>query len=140
MPTLALALLFKTRRKNKDNKIRQYFLILYQGLTPQCFYWEFVNILRKTLILASLLLSDSLKIILASAVLITSGRIQMHLKPYKNNENNQVEFIAMTSGVVIILGTLIFTEEKKVDFIQTAVLIFTIIINAIFFIKWIQLL
>lgn len=55
MPAIALIFLFKNKKEAKSNKKRQYFLILYQGLTPQCFYWEFVNILRKALILASLL-------------------------------------------------------------------------------------
>ena len=57
-PLLALVLMFKYKGANseKGKRIFEYFLILQQGLKPDKFYWEFVNILRKILILFSLLL------------------------------------------------------------------------------------
>ena len=49
MPLIALYLLYKNHNKNEDNKVKQYFLILYQGLKPRAYYWEFVNIFLKSL-------------------------------------------------------------------------------------------
>ena len=112
MPLISIILLFRSRKEGKDNKIKQYFLILYQGLTPESFYWEFVNTLRKTLVLGSLLLPTSLKIGFAASMLIITGRIQMYIKPYKDNEYNKVEFIAIFSGTLIILSNLVYLEEK----------------------------
>ena len=140
MPTISLILLFRNRKERKDNKIKQYFLILYQGLRPQWFYWEFVNTLRKILILASLLLPNSLKVGFASIVLIISGRLQMHLKPYKEKEYNKVELLAMNSGLLIILSNLVFFEKEKVDLINTFITIFAIFINLIFILQWAYLL
>ena len=51
MPLIALYLLYKNHNKNEDNKVKQYFLILYQGLKPRAYYWEFVNIFRKVWVL-----------------------------------------------------------------------------------------
>jgi len=66
MPILSLILLFKNFNSSEDNKIKQYFLILYQGLKPKRFYWEYINTMRKILILVALLLPSSLKIALSS--------------------------------------------------------------------------
>ena len=52
MPLIALIILFKNRHNLEDWKIKKYMLILYQGLRKETFYWEFVNTLRKFVILS----------------------------------------------------------------------------------------
>ena len=140
MPVTALILLFKNIKSNEDNKIKRDLLILYQGLKLDRFYWEFINTLRKFLVLASLLLPNTLKIAWASAVLIVTGRFQMSLKPYKRDEFNDIEFLAVIAGIVIILSSLIYNEEEKVTYVNNFVFLATIILNIIFITKWIQLL
>jgi len=132
--------LIKNFNYSKDNKIKQIFLIFYQGLKPDRFYWEFANTVRKILILAALLFQDTLKVVLSSIVLIVTARIQLYLEPYTNSRNNEVELLAILSGVVTILSTLIYTEEEKVDSIHRLVLALTIYLNLIFFTKWLYLL
>jgi len=139
MPLITLVLLFRNIKK-KESKITQYFLILYQGLKPDKFYWEFVNTLRKSLVLASLLLPNNIKLIASALILFSTGRIQMALKPYKNNENNKVEFLAILAGVFTILSSLIFSSEEKVKAINTIVLVFMIIFNLNFLSQWLYLL
>mmetsp|Transcript_17918 Transcript_17918/g.15825 ORF Transcript_17918/g.15825 Transcript_17918/m.15825 type:complete len:141 (+) Transcript_17918:1009-1431(+) len=140
MPISALVLMFKYIKSKDSNKTKQYFLILYQGLKPDKFYWEFVNTLRKILILSSLLLPKETKICFASVLLIVTGRIQISLKPYKNEENNNIELFAITTGIVTILSNLVYDEEEEVAFIVTSVFIFTILLNIIFVVQWIYLL
>lgn len=41
-PTCALVLLIR-HRNTSDSKVKQYLFILYQGLKPDKFYWEFIN-------------------------------------------------------------------------------------------------
>jgi len=131
--------MFKGMRDKNDNKIKQYFLILYQGLKKDTFYWEFVNILRKFLILTALLFQNSLKIMFGTIILIGTGRLQYRLKPYKNDENNNVEMLAIIAGMFTILSSLIYGEEDEVGLINNLVLIFTIILNIIFVLQWIRL-
>ena len=52
-PIFALILLARNIKKGEHNKVKQYMLILYQGLKHEKYYWEFVNSLRKVLILMS---------------------------------------------------------------------------------------
>ena len=140
MPLITLVLLFKNRNEDKNNKIKKYFLILYQGLTPEAYYWEFVNTLRKVLVLGSLLLPTYLKIGFSSVILILTGRLQIHLKPYKDNNYNEVEFLAILSGTLIILSNLVYLEKDQIDSINNFIMIFIVLVNIIFFVQWIQLL
>jgi len=126
-------------KDKNDNKIKQYFLILYQGLKKDKFYWEFVNVLRKLLILAALLFPNSLKIMFGATVLIGTGRFQYNLKPYKIEDNNNVEMLAIVTGVFTVLSSLIYGEDEGVGFIENFVLFFTIILNIIFVLQWIRL-
>jgi len=126
-------------RDQNHNKIKQYFLILYQGLEKKVFYWEFVNVLRKSLILTALLFSNTMKIMFGAAILIITGRLQYGLRPYKNNENNNVEMLAIVAGIFTILSSLIYVEEEKVELINNMAFFFTIILNILFLIKWIRL-
>ena len=103
LPAIALVLLFKNIKKGDGNKIKQYMLILYQGLRQDRFYWEFVNTLRKVLILISLSLSLTLKVLVSIIILIISARIQLRLKPYRKSQNNDVELFAIAAGVITIL-------------------------------------
>ena len=126
-------------RNKHDNKIKQYFLILYQGLKHESFYWEFINILRKFLVLAALLFPKSLKIMFGATILVITGRIQFHLKPYKNDDNNNVEMITIITGVFTIFSSLIYEEETEVGYIENLVLVLTILLNIIFFLQWMRL-
>lgn len=51
LPLLALGIITKNRKHLEEGKVKKYFLILYQGLKPKAYYWEFVNTFRKFLIL-----------------------------------------------------------------------------------------
>ena len=51
IPMFAFYLLFKNRHNLNDIEIKRYYLMLYQGLKEDWFYWEFINTVRKLVIL-----------------------------------------------------------------------------------------
>ena len=51
IPFCAFLLLFKHRKELDVQEIKKYYLMLYQGLKPNWFYWEFMNTIRKMIIL-----------------------------------------------------------------------------------------
>jgi CDP-diglyceride synthetase len=137
-PLIAFILLWKNIKKDKkgDNKVKQYLLILYQGLKPTKFYWEFVNTLRKVLLLFILMLSDILKVMFSVLILYSTIRLQLYLKPYQNDEYNKIEILSLISGLVIVLSTLLFTSDESVQFINLCILILIILINTKFILEW----
>ena len=50
-PIIAFVILHKNRDHLDEEHIKKYYLILYQGLTREVFYWEFINTIRKVLII-----------------------------------------------------------------------------------------
>jgi len=95
-------MMYKNIRKKGDNKIKEYFLILNQGLREKHFYWEFVNSLRKVLILLSFVFPTNFQIIFSTSLLIITWRIQNYLQPYKNKEKNDIEMFGINVGIVTL--------------------------------------
>ena len=120
-------------------------LILYQGLKPDRYYWEFVNSLRKVLLLMSFSLlityKPAYRIVVGVIILIITFRVQVRLNPYKNNEYNNIEILALLTGSLTILSGLIFTsDEEQNTILNVLTLTFVIIFNIIFIFKWSYLL
>ena len=142
IPIFALILLTIYIKKGDDNKIKQYMLILYQGLKPNRYYWEFVNSLRKVLILMSFTLfvtfSLAYRIMIAIIILLITFRIQINLNPYKNDDYNSIEILALLTGTVTIFSGLIFTmdDEDQESFWNAIIMMFVIVFNIVFVLRW----
>ena len=102
-------------------------MILYQGLKEDKFYWEFVNTLRKFLILSvfGMLSSISLRLGIIIGVIIMTAimRLQQYLNPYKNEENNYIEIIAIEAAIVTIVAALIFLQENSIEILNVCILV-----------------
>lgn len=116
-------------------------LILYQGLKPKTFYWEFVNSLRKVLILMSFSLFDTYnplyKIMISVIILLATFRIQVYLKPYKDIRNNEIEILGLLSGTLTLFSGLVFTSDfKQTEVLNALILIVVLSINLKFILQW----
>ena len=144
-PAIAFAILFKNRNNLEDDSIKQYYLILYQGFTRKAFFWEFVNIFRKVIIIAVntilSLISIVYRLMMCIILLIITERMQQRLKPYKAHENNDIEIKAIIAGTTVLLSGLVFEEGAKYNYSRFDSLTISVVIiyNAIFLIKWVYL-
>lgn len=80
--------------------------------------------------------SDSMKIVLSMTILVITIRIQLYLKPYRKEENNKVEILAVTAGLVTLMSSLLFISDEPVVFINICMVIFIIFINTLFILEW----
>ena len=141
-PVIAFCILFKNRNNLEDERIKQYYLILYQGFTRKEFYWEFVNIFRKVIIIALntilSILSIFYKLMMCIILLIIIERMQKRLKPYKIHDNNDIEMKAIIAGTAILFSGLIFEEGAKHNYPRFDTFAFGVVFvyNSIFLIKW----
>ncbi|CAI2367919.1 unnamed protein product [Moneuplotes crassus] len=140
LPLAALVVLFYNFKKQEDNKFKQYFLILYQGLKKDKFYWEFVNTARKILILMIFPLPTEMKMLIAILLLAVLARIQITLQPYKNTENNKIEILATSAGIITIFSGLLYSQPDEMKVLNTVSLIFCCFINIYFILCWFLLL
>ena len=126
-------------KSKRDNKIKSYFLILYQGLNEKVFYWEYVNTLRKILILSCLFFDPTAKLFFSCFVLMSTERLEHFLKPYKRLENTKVELLAVTAGGVTMNSGLVYSQDEHIVFLNYIVLSFVVYFNLWFVIEWIYL-
>lgn len=148
-PILVLIILIKHRKNLQDTYVKKYFLVLYQGLKPEVFYWEFVNTLRKIIMpLLNVVLSRAnsfYSAIVAIIVLIILFRVQQNLHPYRLEENNQIEILAIITGMVSLFGAVVFfdniggTDVEDVEFLQTFSLMVILLINIYFVLRWVHI-
>jgi len=132
----ALILLYKNIKKGLENSVNKYFLILYQGLKIKAFYWEFVNTLRKVLLVIILMAPGEMKIVLSVFVIISSARIQIFIQPYTVPENNKVELYAISAGLVTLMSSLVFSRDESIGYLDLFIMIVVFILNSIFILEW----
>lgn len=135
-PALALVMIIYGRRHRENSKITGYFLILTQGLKPSAFYWEFINTLRKFAVLVSLLFTKYVAINLSLILLVTSARLEIWIKPYKNNEHNHLEFLAIMAGVTVITAAMVYSQDDQEQVLNAFVLIGVFFVNLRFLLEW----
>ena len=144
-PIFALVMLAVNIKKGDGNKIKQYMLILYQGLKIDRYYWEFVNTLRKVLILMSFSLlitfNPAYRIMVSVIILLITFRVQVGLSPYKKSEYNDVEILAILAGTMTLLSGVVFsTDEDQNTVLNVLILIAVIIFNITYICRWAYLL
>ena len=145
-PVLAFIILFKNRSNLNDKYIKQYYLMLYQGLERSKFYWEFVNTLRKTIVLTVntvlSLISTTYRVIFSVTLLIILIRIQERLKPFKSDTNNKIEIKSTIAGTIVLYCGILFEEtsnEEGFEGFSRMAFMFLIVVNVMFILDWLYL-
>ncbi|CAI2371351.1 unnamed protein product [Moneuplotes crassus] len=145
IPAFALYVLIKHRNELESTFIKKYFLVIYQGLKPDRFYWEFVNTMRKLIILCFNVLlfryRVEYRLLFGMMVLYLFIRLQVRMMPYKREENNQIEMLSLAAGVITLSSGIIFvTEEDAFGMFKILLTMIIFIINSWFLLVWFYLL
>ena len=130
-PLFVLIVMIKNRHNLHKAYMQKYLLLLYQGLEPRVFYWEFVNAFRKLLIpIVNVLVYEDeeiYKILTALIILLALFRVQLYLKPYKLEENNKAEMLAILAGILTLFSGIpmaeSINENRRVEFVQVIALV-----------------
>ncbi|CAI2366741.1 unnamed protein product [Moneuplotes crassus] len=138
LPIIGLVLLYRAR-KSKNTKMLETFLILYQGLKDDIFYWEFVNTLRKIFIAISFLFPINYKIGFAIIVMIVSERLERRLKPYKSDEHTNAYLLSTTAGITTLNAGYVYEQNENISHLNFLILLVIIVINTMFMLEWLYL-
>lgn len=116
-PFSGIAFLVCKRKKAEDPKFMQYFILLYQGYKVNIIYWEFINIIRKIILVVILsVIPYNLiyyKGMLAFLSVLIFWRFQKWLQPYKKSQFNQLEEREMICSILTIYCILIFLSPDE---------------------------
>ena len=140
-PVSVAIILFKNRKNLSEARIQRYLLILYQGLQEKWFYWELVNTGRKISMVAINVFLSTMPLLYSSTtaviLLVILIRVQIKLKPYKDELNNELEIESMITGTATLFWGVLFTsDDNKHAIIVLAVLVVLILINIKFLLNW----
>ena len=95
--------MYKNRERLHEKSVLMRYRMIYQGLRSEVFYWEFINVLRKTILISlNVFLPESeayLKALCAIALLILILSLQEKLRPYKKPVFNQIEYREIMTSV-----------------------------------------
>ena len=133
--------LLKYRKHLEEIYVKRYFLILYQGLRPETFYWEFVNTGRKVfIIICSVILANYnpiYRVLISVLIILVVFRVQIYLKPYKDLINNEIEMKAIMVGSFTLYWGIVFVSDSaNLTQINIILLILLIISNTYFISEW----
>ena len=102
---MALVVLFLNKDTLEEPETLLKYRVLYQGLKPEFYYWEFYNTVRKLgLIMIVVFLSaypDVFRAFLAILILAFMIKYQEKIRPYKHPRHTTLEFREMLTSVSI---------------------------------------
>ncbi|OMJ88200.1 hypothetical protein SteCoe_9934 [Stentor coeruleus] len=136
MPAIAYAILRKNKKELETTEIKAKYGFLYHGYHSNRYYWEFVIMFRKILIISVALFlkycTVPLQLIFILFILIGALVLNLYYKPFELNELNRTENFSI--GLSIICFTSGLMIEFQDSYVWHAIL-FTILIifNFLFF-------
>ena len=139
-PTILLMLKIKNRRRLHLDYYRVVFGFLYNGYKQNNFYWEFLIVLRKILVITITVsrisqgrLVQALNLIL---VLLTSIYMHHTFKPYNSKVLNSMEMQALNISVITIYFGIYYLSKSLENSIQILLFIFIVLGNSYFILFW----
>ncbi|OMJ86545.1 hypothetical protein SteCoe_11896 [Stentor coeruleus] len=140
-PSLVLIWLIKQRRFLHRDENKVIFGFIYNGYKTTHFYWEFVIIYRKIIMITiSVFMSNQSTLIQAltvALVLLGSLYLQSSKKPYCFSELNHMESEALFTATLTVYCGLYYLSNSINDYIKLMLFFIIIIGNSYFIIYWI---
>ncbi|CAG9309797.1 unnamed protein product [Blepharisma stoltei] len=131
IPAICLMGLMKNRRNLNDLGVRLKFGFFFNGYSGKCYYWEFVILYRKILVICCSVfltnISTSIQALTVTILLIACLHLQYTHQPYNGTQLNRMELRSiLVSSITIYCGLYFLTEslssEAKLFFFWIIVL------------------
>ena len=141
IPIVLVIILYKNKSKlpNIEEKLKYGFL--YKGYVAKHFYWEFVTLLRKMLIIScSVFFANSsvtLQALVVFIVILLAYILQQRFKPFTLPQLNQMESKSIIVSAVTIYSGLFFLTDTLDDDLKLIFFIAMVLSNITFLSYWV---
>jgi len=150
LPCGVCSYLYKNRKALDDQKIKGKFSFLYKGYKNEIFYWEFLIMFRKFLMIATLVflgnISENLQAILLHAIMSFSAIIHGKSHPYYISVANNIEFLSLSSILIASIAGLYFLNvaadlnlDNLISSLYTAAISIFVLIWIGYFLRYLYL-
>lgn len=140
IPAFLLILLYRRRKQLNSAAEKIKYGFLYKGFKSNRYYWEFVIMLRKIIIICSSVFlkstSPGIQALIVFVVILFAYLFQRRLEPYSVDQLNEMELKSIMVSVVTIYAGLFFLTNHIDTYGKTTLFVFMVIMNTIFLIYW----
>jgi len=143
-PLLFWALLLRQRKHLNEHVNVRRIGFLYSGYHPYFYYWEFVVVLRKSImvIVADLMVTTQSEIQSQVAITLLWFFVILQYKamPFETRRFNRTEFLSLLSSLItVICGALYLSDLRTQPGAYYTLLVIVFLCNALFMFIWIVL-
>lgn len=140
VPTMVLLFLFKERKHIDDLRNRVCLGFLYNGYNHRHFYWEFVIVYRKIVIICLTVFLNTVSIpvqaLFILLVLALSWQLQYNVKPFNSRSLNSMELRSiLVAGITIYCGMFYLTKDLG-EFSKICLFVVMLVANIYFLSMW----
>ena len=130
-------ILIRKKEKRSDPKFQIYFGCFLKGYKPKYFFWEFIIMTKKIVLIAStVLIKDVFKRCAVMLFFISFFTwLSLKNKPFLANNMNFLEYYSNYCSLLFILTIAICTEKNQI-FLQALCLLMSFLVNCLFVFKW----
>ncbi|CAG9322000.1 unnamed protein product [Blepharisma stoltei] len=141
IPAACLLLIMKNKHRLSSIDVRIKYGFAFNGYKSRSYYWEFVIIYRKIVIICcSIFLSAvsvNIQALTTLFVLVVYLYFQCKIKPYNGDDLNRLETVSIASSAITIYCGMYYLSESLDQFTEMLFFIVIISVNAYFVIYWI---
>jgi len=142
LPCVFLGMLYKNRDVLHKFGMKAKYGFLYIGYEPQAFFWEFVILYRKVLVVTILVFvvqeSTAVAALCCLMILLVSLHLQLRINPYEKPSYNLMELRGLFVSAITIYCGLFYLTDDVTSNGKLFLLTVMIIANAWFLINWLQ--
>jgi len=143
LPVLTFGMLCRYRHRLNDEKIKGKYAFLYRGYKDNKYYWEFIILMRKVILIVVLvflsMVSRTLQAILTSVILSLAFYLQIKNNPHKFEVLGELEENSLICLCFLSYAGIYFlTVTPQFVALNYIVLILSLFGNLLFLLTWIQ--
>ncbi|OMJ91265.1 hypothetical protein SteCoe_6244 [Stentor coeruleus] len=142
IPTLVMLYLTKNRRRLFDDKIKVIYGFIFQGYKQSCYYWEFVIMYRKIILIAISVFLSQISVLVQAltvmVILLSFFFLQYIYRPYNTGHLNHMETEALFTATITIYCGLYYLSEQINEEFKMFLFIVILVGNAYFLIYWLK--
>eukprot|EP00347_Sterkiella_histriomuscorum_P014497 403360653 len=117
-----------------------WFKMIYQGFKREIFYWEYINITRKVLlIIVNVFFSmynQIFKVLISLLILTCLLQYQKRIRPFQSSLINLIEQKEYMASCSVFFASMFFVNSEISDEIKMVVIVVIVIININFYTLW----
>ena len=143
LPLLSLLYLLRKRVKLESMDLKLMLCFLYKGYRRPHFYWEFVILYRKVLMIAAFVFLASVSITVQSltvlAILLLSLFLQILINPFYERSLNRLEIKSILVSAITIYSGLYYSTGQLGFSVNILLFVIIVLANAYFLMSWLRL-